>query len=148
MPHSYAAICFDLFGTLVDDDARPVAGAREALALLPENRIAIVTSAPRSSALKILARAGLVVPAVVVTADDVERGKPSPEPYVLAASRLAVDASQALVVEDSVSGVDAAQAAGMEVAFVLRGRPVGACPRADYYLRALSDLAEFIRSGR
>jgi mannitol-1-/sugar-/sorbitol-6-phosphatase len=147
MPHSYAAICFDLFGTLVDDDARAVNGAHEALALLPSNRIAIVTSAPRSSALRILAHAGLVVPAVVVTADDVERGKPSPEPYVLAAARLAIDPSQTLVVEDSVSGVDAAQAAGMEVAFVLRGRPASACPRADHYLRGLADLAEFIRRG-
>jgi beta-phosphoglucomutase-like phosphatase (HAD superfamily) len=148
MAHSYAAICFDLFGTLVDDDARPVLGAPEALALLPSNRVAIVTSAPRGAALRILARAGLSAPAVVVTADDVARGKPSPEPYVLAATRLAIDPSQALVVEDSVSGVEAAQAAGMEVAFVLRGRLSTACVQADYYLRTLADLAEFIRSGR
>jgi mannitol-1-/sugar-/sorbitol-6-phosphatase len=145
MAHSYAAICFDLFGTLIDDEARAVSGAHEALALLPANRIAIVTSAPRRTALALIARAGLVAPPVVITADDVERGKPSPEPYVLAARRLAVDPSQALVVEDSASGVAAAQAAGMDVAFVLRGRPASICPQADYCVRGLSEIAQFIR---
>jgi mannitol-1-/sugar-/sorbitol-6-phosphatase len=146
MTHSYAAICFDLFGTLVDDEANAIAGAHEALALLPANRIAIVTSASRRTALALIARAGLVAPPVVITADDVERGKPSPEPYTLAAGRLAIDPSQALVVEDSASGVVAAQAAGMDVAFVLRGRPSSVCPQADYYVRGLHEIAQFIRS--
>lgn len=148
MPHSYIAICFDLFGTLVDDEARAIAGASEALALLAPHRVAIVTSAPRASARAMLARAGLVAPPVVVTADDVVRGKPSPEPYLLAAQRLAVDVSQVLVVEDSASGVDAAHAAGMDAAFVLRGRASSACPRADYYVRELAAIAEIIRGGR
>jgi len=144
MAHSYSAICFDLFGTLVDDEGRATSGAREALALMPANRVAIVTSAPRSGALALLRRAGLKAPPVVITADDVERGKPSPEPYLLAAGRLAVDPSQALVVEDSASGVAAAHAAGMEAAFVLRGRPTSVCTIADYYLRGLGELAGLI----
>jgi mannitol-1-/sugar-/sorbitol-6-phosphatase len=142
--HSYSAICFDLFGTLVDDDGRAMSGAHSALRLMPANRIAIVTSAPRRSALALLMRAGLDAPPVVVTADDVERGKPSPEPYLLAAGRLAIDPSRALVVEDSASGVAAAHAAGMEAAFVLRGRPTSVCSAADYYLRGLDELASLI----
>lgn len=140
MPLSYAAICFDLFGTLVEDEGRAIDGAREALALLPAHRVAIVTSAPRRSALALLARAGLAAPPVLVTADDVDRGKPSPEPYLLAAARLAVEPVSALVVEDSVSGVAAARAAGMDAAFVLRGPAASACPHAQYYLRTLREL--------
>lgn len=148
MPHSYVAICFDLFGTLVDDGARAVNGAAAALALVPPSRVAIVTSAPRASAHAILTRAGLVAPPIVVTADDVVRGKPSPEPYVLAASLLRIEPARVLVVEDSASGVDAAHGAGMDAAFVLRGRASSACPRADYYLRELAEVAGIIRAGR
>jgi sugar-phosphatase len=148
MEHSYAAICFDLFGTLVDDDARPFRGAREALALLPPKQVAIVTSAPRRVADALLARAGLNPPLVVVTADDVERGKPSPEPYRFAAERLAVETSQALVVEDSVSGVAAAHAAGMDSVFILRGRSAALCPQATFYVRSLDDLTLTLADGR
>jgi HAD superfamily hydrolase (TIGR01509 family) len=49
---------------------------------------------------------------VVVSRDDVRRGKPDPEPYLLAASRLGLPASKAIVCEDSVSGVQAAVSAG------------------------------------
>ncbi|HEY5341368.1 MAG TPA: HAD family hydrolase [Candidatus Aquilonibacter sp.] len=145
MELSYAAVCFDLFGTLVDDAARAIAGAREALEILPGHRVAIVTSAPRRVALALIARAGLTAPRIVVCADDVRHGKPSPEPYQFAARRLGIDASQALVVEDSASGVNAAHAAGMDVAFVLRGRAPSLCPQADFYLRSLDALGLTLR---
>ena len=141
MELSYAGICFDLFGTLVSDDGAAIAGAREALASLESERWAIVTSAPRAVALVLIRRAGLATPPVMISADDVTRGKPAPDPYVLAAQRLAVAPSRALVIEDSSSGVDAAHAAGMEAVFVLRGRPASACARADYYVERFDQLA-------
>nr|WP_272501624.1 HAD family phosphatase [Silvania confinis] len=49
---------------------------------------------------------------VIVERDDVSRGKPFPDPYLLAAQRLAIPASQTLVFEDSRSGVTSAHAAG------------------------------------
>ena len=49
---------------------------------------------------------------VIVSRDDVSRGKPDPEPYLLAASRLGLPASQAIVYEDSISGIQAARKAG------------------------------------
>lgn len=49
---------------------------------------------------------------VIVERDDVSRGKPSPDPYLLAAERLAIPASQTIVFEDSRSGVMSAHAAG------------------------------------
>ncbi len=54
----------------------------------------------------------------VATRDDVDRGKPDPEIYLLAASELSVDPADCLVIEDSPSGVKAALAAGMHVVAV------------------------------
>jgi mannitol-1-/sugar-/sorbitol-6-phosphatase len=50
---------------------------------------------------------------VLVTADDVRRGKPDPEPYLLGAQRVGVDPARCLVVEDAPAGLAAARAAGM-----------------------------------
>jgi beta-phosphoglucomutase len=52
---------------------------------------------------------------VIATRDDVERGKPDPEIYLLAARRLGVEASECMVLEDSPAGVQAGLAAGMNV---------------------------------
>ena len=49
----------------------------------------------------------------LVTADDVARGKPDPEPFLLGARRVGVDPSRCLAVEDAPSGLRAARAAGM-----------------------------------
>lgn len=139
MELSYAGVCFDLFGTLVSDDGAPIAGARETLAGLDGVPWAIVTSASRRAATALLARAGLPMPPVLVSADDVERNKPAPDPYAVAARRLAIDPERALAIEDSASGVDAAQAAGMEVIFIARGRPAGSS-RAEFAVDRFSRL--------
>jgi len=52
---------------------------------------------------------------VIVTADDVRRGKPDPEVYLRAAAGLRVPPTECLVFEDSVVGVHAARTAGMRV---------------------------------
>jgi beta-phosphoglucomutase-like phosphatase (HAD superfamily) len=54
----------------------------------------------------------------VVSGDEVARGKPAPDGYLMAARRLGVDPGQCFVVEDTLSGVLAAKAAGMKVAAV------------------------------
>ena len=88
-------------------------GAAELLATLPADRWAIVTSGVRPLARARIAAAGLPVPGVLVTADDVARGKPDPEPFLLGAARLAVPAQRCVVVEDAPAGLAAARAAGM-----------------------------------
>ena len=87
-------------------------GAAEAVAALPEARRAIVTSCTAPLAAARIGAAGLLAPSVVVTADDVPRGKPDPAPYLLGAQRLGVDPASCLVVEDAPSGLDSARAAG------------------------------------
>ncbi len=56
--------------------------------------------------------------AAVVSSDDVAHGKPAPDVYLLAASRMGVDPASCLVIEDSLNGVLAGRAAGMTVALV------------------------------
>lgn len=60
----------------------------------------------------------------LVVGDDVERGKPHPDPYLLAASRLGVDPAQCLAIEDSPTGVASALAAGCTVLAVPHIVPV------------------------
>ncbi len=55
---------------------------------------------------------------VVVCAEDYTRGKPSPDPFLLAADRLGVPAASCLVFEDSATGLEAAKAAGMQSVYV------------------------------
>ena len=89
-------------------------------------RVAIVTSAGPAWVAK-AAGDGLGVldlVDVVVTADDVTDGKPDPAGFLLACSRLGIDAADALAAEDSVAGITAAGAAGVgHVVGVTTSRP-------------------------
>jgi mannitol-1-/sugar-/sorbitol-6-phosphatase len=100
-------------------DVTAIPGALAALDGLPTKRWAIVTSGDLRLATSRIKAAGLPLPRVLVTADDVCAGKPDPEPYLAAATRLGIDRSRALVVEDAVAGVESGRAAGMPVLGVL-----------------------------
>ena len=58
---------------------------------------------------------------VRVSVEDVAQGKPAPDSYLLACSRLGVDPTRSLVVEDSEAGAQAALAAGATLLFVTNG---------------------------
>ena len=90
-------------------------GATQLLRALPPNRYAIVTSATRPLAEVRLRAAGLEVPANLVTARDVQRGKPNPDPYLMGARILGVAPTECVVIEDAPSGVRAGKAAGARV---------------------------------
>ncbi len=102
------------------DGVEPVPGVLNFLASVPDGRWAIVTSASRELAEARLLRAGIAIPRVLVTSDDVERGKPDPACFRLGAERLGVDASDCLVFEDTLAGLRAADvsgAAGLAITF-------------------------------
>lgn len=92
-----------------------IAGVREFLHSLGRFPWAIVTSADRDLALHRLKVAGISAPGVLVTINDVARGKPDPEGFRLAATRLGVPPEKCLVVEDTNAGLRAAHAAKMKV---------------------------------
>jgi sugar-phosphatase len=91
-----------------------IEGAADFLASLPAGRWAIVTSAPRALAEARIKAAGLPLPEVLVAAEDVERGKPAPDPFLLGARRLGVAPGDCLVFEDTLAGLQSAAAAGMD----------------------------------
>lgn len=93
----------------------PLPGARELLEELPPERWTISTSATRPLAEVRLRAAGLRVPKTIVTATDITRGKPHPEPYLKAAAALGFAPWACVAVEDAVAGVQAGTAAGASV---------------------------------
>ncbi|WP_052869002.1 HAD-IA family hydrolase [Streptomyces niger] len=84
-----------------------VPGARALLTALPADAWAVVTSAGRRLAEVRMAAAGLPLPGILVSADDVTHGKPDPEGYLRAAAALGCSPEDAVVVEDSGAGVRA-----------------------------------------
>src|SRR5262249_19189666 len=86
---------------------RPLPGARELVESVPADRFAIVTSGSRQLAIARLRAAGLSVPAVLVTAEEVADGKPDPAGYLRAAELLGVDPTHSLVLQDAPAGTEA-----------------------------------------
>lgn len=95
-----------------------IPGAGALTRALPPDRWAIVTSASRRLGTARWSGAGIHAPAVTVTADDVTKGKPDPEPFITAARFLGFRPADCLVFEDSPSGGLAAVRAGAAVVAV------------------------------
>jgi sugar-phosphatase len=111
----------DLMGYLYDDlsDVVAHAGAHELTQAIESAGLpwVVVTSCDRRLSAARLGVAGLA-PALVITSQDLTAGKPDPQGYRLAASRLGVPPNECLVIEDAAAGVEAGRAAGMRVAGV------------------------------
>ena len=95
-------------------DIEAIAGAADFLASLPPERWGIVTSAPRKLAEARLAAAGLPSHRLLVASEDVAHGKPAPDPFLLGARKLGVAPADCLVFEDTLAGLQSAEAAGMD----------------------------------
>jgi len=93
----------------------PLPGALDLLLSLPGDRWTIVTSCTRALAEVRIRAAGLPLPRKLITANDITRGKPDPEPYLKGASVLGFPAANCIVVEDVPAGVRAGNAAGAKV---------------------------------
>ena len=116
-------------------------GVKALLASLPADRWAIVTSATRRLLVGRLEAAGLPAPSRIISADDVERGKPDPEPYRKGAELLGFEPKECLVVEDAPSGVGAGKAAGSRVLAVLGTHSAEDLRAADWVVASLEGLA-------
>jgi HAD superfamily hydrolase (TIGR01509 family) len=93
--------------------------------------LAVVSGAMRSEVELVLRAAGLLVFDVIVSAEDVTRGKPDPEGYLLALRRLRLPAADAVAIEDSPPGIAAAKAAGLSCVAVLGTAPRERLGQAD-----------------
>ena len=104
-----------LFNTL--PEAKPMSGAREALEAAREcgAKIVLVTGSAQLSLIEHLELhyPGFFRKELMVTAFDVKRGKPNPEPYLMGLEKAGVRAEEAVVVENAPLGVEAGRAAGI-----------------------------------
>lgn len=100
------------------DGVVPLPGVVEFLTSLPAGRWTIVTSCTKPLADVRLRAAGIAVPSQMITASDITRGKPDPEPYLKGAALLGFAPPDCLVIEDASAGVRAGKAAGARVVAV------------------------------
>lgn len=125
-----------------------IEGATELVRSLPIDRWAIATSGVLATATTRIVHTGLPMPAVLVTADDVTRGKPDPEPYLLAAKRLGIDSQDCVVVEDAPAGIQAGKSAGMTVIGVASTHASDALGQADAIAQRLQEIHISSRENR
>jgi sugar-phosphatase len=123
------------------DGIYEIAGARGLLQLLAPNRWAIVTSGIRAVAEFRIRHTGLPMPAVMICAEEISRGKPDPEGYLAAAGRLGFSPSDCVVIEDAPPGIEAAKAAGMRAIAIAKTYPADRLGGADLVVGRLSDLS-------
>jgi sugar-phosphatase len=90
-------------------------GAAQLLAAIPADRFAVVTSATRPLAVVRIRAAGFHIPKHLVTANDIQRGKPDPEPYLRGAEVLGISPADCVVIEDAPAGIQSGKAAGARV---------------------------------
>ena len=125
--------------------------AKKTLEQLREMKLhlAVATSSVSASARPFLDRTGIRhLFWVVVTGDEVERGKPHPDIYMQTAKKLGTAPEACLVIEDALSGVAAAKAANMRVAAIPDTRfvdPEQYKKEADYVLGSLSEIPALIQ---
>ena len=111
-----------------------IPGAAAFLDALADAPHALVTSASLPLARARMGAAGLRMPAVAITAEDVPASKPDPSGFLMAAAALGVDPAECVVFEDSYAGITAGRAAGMRVV------GVGAAAVAHDPTRSIPDL--------
>lgn len=122
-------------------------GAVESLEALDGAPTAIATSAGRMLAQARLTASGIPAPAVWVTFDDVDRGKPAPDPFLKAAELLNADPRDCLVVEDAPKGLAGGRAAGCATLAVTTTNPAEKLT-ADAVVGTLADVTWTLADGR
>ena len=124
------------------DGTDAVPGALELLAELTDREIpwTIVTSCTTDLAIARTRAAKIPMPANSVTFDQVSRGKPFPEPFILGADRLGLQTDLCWAIEDAPGGVTSAKDAGCIVAGVLTTHTREELPHADHHLEHLNQL--------
>jgi len=136
---------------IIAADFPAMPGARELLDELHASavKLAVGSSGPAENVDLVLERldARRLFDAIV-TADDVTRGKPDPQVFLIAAEKLAIAPQRCVVVEDARQGVEAAKAAGMScVGMLSTGRTAESLRAADMLISSLGELsADVVRN--
>lgn len=122
------------------DGVAVMPGAAELIRAIPDGRWCVVTSGTRYLATCRLKLANLPTPRVLVSADDVSKGKPDPEPYLMGAKLLEMNPSECLVIEDAPAGIRAAHAGGMKAIAITSTYPASGLQEADAVVQKLAEI--------
>lgn len=125
------------------DGIVPIESAEKLLSSLPPDQWTIVTSGCLKLVEARMGKAGLRQPDKLVSADDVKRGKPAPDAYLLGARRLGYEPKDCVVIEDAPAGIEAGKKGGMRVIAIAsthtREQLVEA--GADFIVEKLTDIS-------
>ncbi len=145
-PEEIAAIAREkeaLFRRLARGKIKPFPGAVELLQRLSKSKIkmALVSSTPLRNIDAVLE--SLEIKAVfqtIISGADVSKGKPDPECFLLAASRLGAKPENCIVIEDSTAGVSAAKSAGMKCIAITNTRRRNQLKKANMVIDSLENI--------
>ena len=134
---------YDIYLDMIKGTLQPLPGAHEFIATCRSlgKKIAVASSAEQRKVQGNLAELNLTADCfdAVVTGEDVEHKKPAPDVFLLAAKRLGVDPKHCLVIEDAVSGVAAAKAAGAKCLALTSSFAKEHLEKADYWAANLAE---------
>lgn len=122
------------------EGVRVMPGAAALVRSVPDGRWGVVTSGTHDLAAARLRWAGVPVPKVLISADDVANGKPDPEPYLKGAERLGCNPRECLVIEDAPAGIQSARFAGMKVIGLASTFAAEKLAQADAVVEKLASL--------
>ncbi len=134
----------ELYRDIIRCDPPIIQGAVELVRNLHEAGVALAvgSSGPAENIDLVLSSMGVKEHiSVVVSGDDVTRGKPDPQVFTTAADRLGIGPSRCVVIEDAPVGVEAAKAAGARAVAVLLYHRAEAFDGADLVVQRLADLS-------
>jgi len=115
-------------------------GVLDLLTALPAGTWTVVTSATRPLARVRLTAAGIPASGLIITADDVVKGKPDPAPYLAGAALLGLPPAECVVIEDASSGVRAGRAAGCTVVATTFSHSIESLDAANYIVPDLTGV--------
>ena len=122
------------------DGVAVMPGAIDLVRSIPDGRWCVVTSGTRHLATARLQLAGIPLPRVLITADDVTHGKPHPEPYLKGAQLLGVEPAECLVIEDAPAGIQSARTGGMKAIGLTSTYPASALTQANLVVKNLTQI--------
>ncbi|WP_069814203.1 HAD family hydrolase [Streptomyces sp. TP-A0874] len=136
------------FEQLLEDGVPPMPGAGRLLAELAAHSVptALVSASHRRIIDRVVGSLGADHFALTLAGDELERTKPHPDPYLIAAAKLGADPARCVVVEDTATGVASAEAAGCPVVAVPSVVPIESA-EGRTVVRSLEEVdLEFLRS--
>lgn len=126
--------------------AKPISGAVDFVNKIPSHLWGIATSGPYDIAKKSLSSSGFTLPNVMVCGENVQRGKPNPEPFITAATALGFAPEQCVVFEDSPAGIRSAKDAGCYTVALRTSHTDDELYQADTIINNFNDIYIVMRN--